>query len=227
MYTLPYYAATSSLKSLAQSWSQPPWFKLDASSHTSVFQLDVYAQKPPAVIVAVDEWLLKESFIASVRAIASVRYSTIVAVVESDDEALLVDSLQQGADRVVAVPQCNDRIFCALIKTLLPGNSATTLSYSPYTLYTRTQTVCFDNNRIRLRRRQFEVAHYLFVNNGHMVSRDTLLREVWGLSNDLYLTRRVEQQISLTKRHLALDGTHGWYLRAGRGRNRGYGIFRE
>lgn len=177
------------------------------------------------VVVGVTEWLLSQGFIAQLSATVSSERSYIVAVVHSADEALLVESLQQGADRVVAMPACSARIFRALIKSLLPKSSAA-FSCAPYRLNAQARTVLIGEQCIHLRRLVFELTHYLFTHQGTIVPRATLLRDLWGLDDRRCETRRVESHASLVKKQLQLDGTFGWRLRSTRGNNRGYGIFR-
>lgn len=205
-------------------WSGEPWFTLEPISPLCTFWPHVY-MKTPVVIVGATEFLLNRGFVAQLYAALSVQRSYIVVLMESTDECMLVDALQQGGDRVVSVPLCSEKIFCALIKSLLPKANPMPY-YFPYRLNTKTQTVTVGDRNINLRRKVFEIAHYLFTHNGTMTSKQTILQDVWGMDDRFYETRRVESQVSLAKKHLALDGSYGWTLRSSRGGNRGYGLFR-
>lgn len=225
MYTLPFYTEADSLRELASVWSAEPSYTLETTSLPCSFWLNVDSQNAPVVVVGVSEWLLKQGFIAQLSAALASSSSYIVVVAESAKEEILVESFQQGADRVVSVPTCSAQIFRALINSLLPKPHAA-CSFAPYQLDTQAQTVLIGEQRIQLRRLVFELSHYLFTHQGTIVPKATLLRDLWGLDDSRCDTRRVESHASLAKKQLQLDGTYGWRLRSNRGSNRGYGVFR-
>lgn len=225
MYTLPFYTESDSLRSLASLWSAEPSYLLETTSLPCSFWLNVYSQKSPVVVVGVNEWLLKQGFIAQLSAAVTSTGSYIVVVTESAEEELLLESFRQGADRAVSIPTCSARIFRALINSLLPKPLAAR-SFAPYQLDTQAQTVLIGDQRIQLRRLVFELSHYLFTHQGTIVPKATLLRDLWGLDDRRCETRRVESHASLVKKQLQLDGTYGWRLRSNRGNKRGYGVFR-
>ncbi len=206
-------------------WSGEPFFSLKTTSFPGSFWAQLYSQRPPVVVVGASERLLDQGFIAKLSTAVAVDQTYIVAVVATTSEKLMAESLSQCADRVVSVPQCSARIFCALIKSLLPKPESASC-YAPYRLNADAQAVFIGEKHIHVRRLVFELANYLFVHNGTIVPKATLLRDVWGLDNRRCETRRVEAHASLVKKQLQLDGTYGWRLRSTRGNISGYGVFR-
>ena len=110
------------------------------------------------------------------------------------------------------------------IKSLLPKPDSARC-YAPYRLNVGARAVFIGEKYINVRRLVFELANYLFVHNGTIVPKATLLRDLWGLDNRRCETRRVEAHASLVKKQLQLDGTYGWRLRSTRGNRSGYGVF--
>ena len=134
---------------------------------------------------------------------------------ESSDESIFTDALQQDADRVFSIQTCSARIFQSIVKALLPKIRHRSY-YPPYAFHNQTHTVTLGNEAIHLRNKTFKFAHFLFANSGSLVSRKTLLREVWGLEQ-VTETRRIDSQACVIRKSLCLDGSHGWMLRTGRG----------
>lgn len=226
MYTLPYFTESDSSESTAIYSSGEPFFSLKTMSYPGSLWAHIYSQRPPVVVVDASERLLDQGFIAQLSAAVAVDKTYIVAVVTTTSDKLMAESLNQGADRVVSAPQCSNRIFRALIKSLLPKTQSASC-YAPYRLNAYNRTVFIGDRHINVRRLVFELANYLFTHNGSIVPKAALLRDLWGLDNRCCETRRVESCASLVKKHLQLDGTYGWRLRSTRGTRAGYGVFRR
>jgi DNA-binding response OmpR family regulator len=225
VYKLPFYTDSEFLSELAVSWSGYPVYSLEPTPTTGSSHLQTGGAKPPVVVVAATDAVVRQQFIAKMYEATPSQRPYIIALTDSTDESVLVELLQQGSDRALSTSQCSPAIFRALINTLLP-KSRTLFHYEPYHFNAQNQTVSVGGQSIRLRRKLFEIAHYLFINHGKMVTKESMLLDVWGMDDLVCRTRRVESQISLVKKQLQLDGTHGWTLRSNRGMDRGYGLFR-
>lgn len=226
MYKLPFYTDSEFLSELAVSWSGYPVYSLELTPTTCFAHIQPGGASPPVVVVAAADTVVRQQFIAKMYKANPSQRPYIIAVTDSTDEPFLVELLQQGSDRALSTSQCSPAIFRALINTLLP-KSRTQFHYEPYHFNAQNQTVSVGSQSIRLRMKLFEIAHYLFINNGKMVTKESMLLEVWGMDELVCRTRRVESQISLVKKQLQLDGTYGWTLRSNRGIDRGYGLFKE
>ena len=175
-------------------------------------------KRPQVVIFGVEQSLLREGVIS--RLATSEHRPVIVSLIKSSNEEELTECYAQGADRVVAVPYCTGNIFRALLGRL----SSKQHYYAPYLISQDTQTFKFSQIEVRLRKKTFDVALYLFVNHGKLIPRSKILHDVWELDSRQCFTRRIEVHVSKIRRMLQLDGSHDWEIRVSRGF--GYGIFR-
>lgn len=178
----------------------------------------VSCQNPPVVIIGADQSLLVKRIIS--RLATSKNRPIIIALVESTEESLLTACYQQGADRVIAIPHCSARIFCALMKTLQTRD----ILCPPYRFCVATQICNVGNRPVRLTTKTFGIARYLFAHHGELIPKETILKDVWGLESDECVTRRIEVHMCHVRRQLSLDGSLGWEVRSRR--KKGYGIFR-
>ena len=83
----------------------------------------------------------------------------------------------------------------------------------PYLLDTLRRRIAIAGNEVRLTDREFDLAAFLFRRHGRIVSRDTLLSQVWKLGTGV-TTRTVDTHVSRLRRKLGLNGEHGWQLTA-------------
>ena len=65
-----------------------------------------------------------------------------------------------------------------------------------------------DGSRGQLLAQELSLFRYLHSRSGSVVSREELLREVWGLSSGDLETRTVDMHISKLRRKLKLDGAN-------------------
>lgn len=141
----------------------------------------------------------------------------IIALANKSYEHDDVRTLQLGADRYMSC-DTSLAIFNALIESverrILPANNI--YHYPPYRLDHKTRAVYFGHNKIVLTPSEFKIAHYLFENQNRPLSREALLKDVWGLP-DLKNNRRVDTKMSHIRRKMQLNGTYGWKLRFPRG----------
>jgi len=71
---------------------------------------------------------------------------------------------------------------------------------------------CYLNDqRIPTTDREFDLMQYLFRRRGNIVSRETLLKQVWNMQG-LVSSRTVDTHISRLRKKLELEGQHGWTL---------------
>jgi DNA-binding response OmpR family regulator len=71
--------------------------------------------------------------------------------------------------------------------------------------------VTLDGAQVELTDREFDLATFLFRRQGHVVSRETLLSQVWNLTTTVN-TRTIDTHVSRLRKKLLLDGTRGWRL---------------
>lgn len=112
-----------------------------------------------------------------------------------------VRALESGADDYVARP-FDERELLARIRALLrrsagiPVNSV--VACGRVALDTRSRKVFVDNRVIMLRRREFDVLEYLLRNQGMVLTRDMIFRNVWDIHAERW-SNVVDSQIRMLR----------------------------
>ena len=97
-----------------------------------------------------------------------------------------VSGLDSGADDYItkpfAIEELLARIRTALRKTnaLVPSSETTVLTAGELRLDVGRRQVFYQDNQIELTKREFDLLQYLLENKGLVMSRETLLVNVWG-----------------------------------------------
>lgn len=216
-HTFPFFTHGNSFDFVTDHWNDEQKVVLENHKQESTLWPEVHLRNPKLVIIGIDPAILSSGIIRRLATISN--RPTIVAVVETSEESLLTECYAQGSDRVVAVPDCSARIFQALIETLIRKES----HYPPVRINSKIQTIDIGDSEVRLAKKTFDVAQYLFINHGKLVSKSRILQDLWDLDSTQCLTRRVDVHISRVRKLLALDGSCGWEIRTHS--NDGCGIF--
>ncbi|NCB63841.1 MAG: response regulator transcription factor, partial [Clostridia bacterium] len=95
-----------------------------------------------------------------------------------------VAGLDSGADDYItkpfAIEELLARIRAALRKKPAGPEDAPLLSCGPLTMDTERHAVAVSGAEVELTRREFDLLHYLLENKGKVISRESLLDNVWG-----------------------------------------------
>lgn len=141
----------------------------------------------------------------------------VIVVTTRSDEDDVVGCLRCGADDYCVEPVRRNellaRIEAVLRRTGLSLVDGVLRHAPPYELDTSKRRVTIGGGPVRLTDREFDLAAFLFRRLGHVVSRETLLNQVWNVTGAL-ATRTVDTHVSRLRKKLALNGTHGWQLTA-------------
>lgn len=140
------------------------------------------------------------------------RHVPVLFVTQRDNEADIVDALSSGADDYM-VKQIGREEFLARVHALgrRLGNGTLEFEIGPYRFMPSTHTVTLNGAPVSLTTKDFELAHYLFRNAGRLLSRDELLREVWGVSG--INTRTVDMHMSRIRKSLDIRPEGGFRIR--------------
>ena len=109
----------------------------------------------------------------------------IIMLTAKDDVSDKVMGLDMGADDYItkpfAIEELLARIRVCLKKTRLDqGHTANVLTAGKLTLNAASYSVSYDGKPISLTKKEFDLLHYLWVNDRTAVTRDDLLLNVWG-----------------------------------------------
>ena len=129
----------------------------------------------------------------------------------------IVRALNAGADDYIVKPLSAD-VTLARVRNVLrrsgqlkPQESG--LQAEPYNLDLIAKTISLSDRLINLTQREFDLAAYLFRNSGKVLSRETLLQEVWGVTASIN-TRTVDTHVCRLRRKLAITPENGWRLQS-------------
>jgi len=129
----------------------------------------------------------------------------IIMLTARSGEADRVLGLDLGADDYVAKPfsvrELMARIRAQLRRTGRDGEAAGRWTFGDVTVNLRARLVLRCGQRVVLSPREFELLRYLLAHRGEVVSREQLLRDVWGYNN-LAVTRTVDNYVSKLRTQL-------------------------
>jgi DNA-binding response OmpR family regulator len=109
----------------------------------------------------------------------------IIMLTARGDESERIVGLEIGADDYLAKPFSPNELVArvrALVRRAQRGKErpARTLSYATILVDAETHVVSADGREVTLTAKEFLLLHYLLEHRGRVLSRDTLLTDVWG-----------------------------------------------
>ena len=141
----------------------------------------------------------------------------ILFVTNRDSERDMVYALEQGADDYMTKP-VSRQVTLARINALARRKESatrgdTTLDFGCYQISLQHGRIARSGEPIELTEKEYRLALMLFNNIGRLISRDHMLKNVWGIQSTL-ATRTVDTHISRIRRKLDLTPENGWRLKA-------------
>lgn len=139
----------------------------------------------------------------------------IIFVSARADKSDIVLALENGANDYIVKPADRNE-WVARVKLQLKNQHKTLsnkhlITEGNITIDTQAQSVTVSNKNINITPKEFAVTLALFNNIGNIVSRDDLMSNVWGYSEDIN-TRTVDTHISRVKKKLGLTPENSWSL---------------
>lgn len=168
------------------------------------------------------DWLLPD--ISGIEVLGSVRqrldwHIPVLFVTRMDSEDDIVRALEQGADDYMTKP-VQQRVLLARLHALdrRSGSGANdsrqpVLELPPFRLVPAEHRIERDGEPVELTQKEYELALFLFRNEGRILSRGHILESIWGTSPNLN-TRTVDTHASRLRQKLKLQPEHGWRLSA-------------
>lgn len=166
------------------------------------------------------DWMLPDAIgpevLEWVRDSANARLPVIFLTARGS-EADLVRGLNSGGDDYVVKPARQSeliaRVSAVLRRIGFGGDEQESFELPPYRVDAAHRRISFGDKEIELTPREFDLAVFIFRRHGRIVSRDSLLENVWNMSAAV-TTRTVDTHISRLRKKLELNGEHGWRLAA-------------
>jgi len=177
-------------------------------------------QGSEAIDLLLLDWMLPDAsgpqVLQWVRDSANARLPVIFLTARGSEEDL-VRGLNSGGDDYVVKP-ARQAVLVARVSALLrriglAGDEMESFELAPYRIDASHRRISFAGKDIELTPREFDLAAFIFRRHGRIVSRDSLLENVWNMSSAVS-TRTVDTHISRLRKRLELNGEHGWRLAA-------------
>ncbi|RYG57896.1 MAG: response regulator transcription factor [Alphaproteobacteria bacterium] len=83
-----------------------------------------------------------------------------------------------------------------------------TEKFGKYTLYPAVQSIKFDSQNVRLKKKEFDLAYYLFKNQSRIISRAELWEKIWK-KDEVRSTRTIDTHVGRLRKLLELTPEHG------------------
>ncbi len=139
----------------------------------------------------------------------------IIFGTQRESEADIVSALQSGADDYLIKPLRKAELLArigSLARRAGMISDDAVITVGHIELDTQNQQITVDGQDIKLTPKDYKVATCLLKNVGKMLSRDYLLREVWGIDVPLN-TRTVDVHVSRVRRSLQLIPERGYCVK--------------
>ncbi len=139
----------------------------------------------------------------------------ILFITKMDREDDIVQALNDGADDYMTKPirqkELLARIEALTRRTKSVNESQTILTLEPYSIDRSQRLIQRDGKTIAMTHIEFDLAVFMFRNYGRILSRDYILRHVWGKNNEIS-TRTVDTHMSRIRKKLDFCSENGWRL---------------
>ena len=139
----------------------------------------------------------------------------VLFATQRNDEDDIVLALNHGADDYLVKPLRQKEVLArvnALKRRSLNGSDSELLELGPVKIKLQTQKVLVNDQIVRLTHKEYLLTCCLFRNFGKILSREFLLKEVWGIDSDLH-TRTVDVHVSRLRRQLNIGPDIGYYIK--------------
>lgn len=139
----------------------------------------------------------------------------VLFLTQRDSEEDIVRALDGGADDYLSKPARPSELIArigALGRRSNPESDKEILAFGPFRIFTQTRQVSLHGETLTLTDKDFDLAFYLFRNQGRLLTRDLLLERVWGVSREIN-TRTVDTHMSRLRRRLGIKPENGYRIK--------------
>jgi len=139
----------------------------------------------------------------------------VIFLTGNDSEQDIVTGLQAGADDYIVKParpaELVARIRSALRRSGPPTGHQVIEDADPFTFDLECRRLLLHGEPVELTDREFDLLVFLFQRRGKVVSRETLLAQVWRVGPNV-ATRSIDTYVSRLRKRLGLQGDSEWRL---------------
>lgn len=139
----------------------------------------------------------------------------VIFLTQRDSEQDIVRALDAGADDYLVKPARQAELtarISALARRISPDSDVKTFTFGPFVIDTQARSIHLHGEPLTLTDKDFDLALFLFQNQGRLLSRDALLQRVWGFTRDIN-TRTVDTHISRLRRRMGLNPENGFRIK--------------
>jgi DNA-binding response OmpR family regulator len=202
---------------LFAAWLNEAGYHVRQFQSAAEFRRRLGAESVDAVVL---DWMLPDT--PGIEVLDWLRHSTqaqlpVVFLTAKTSESDIVAGLSAGADDYITKParkaELLARIDAVLRRSGVSSVDPVLREVPPYEIDTQRRRVTLSGTPVKLTDREFDLAVFVFRRHGRIVSRETLLEQVWKLSSAV-TTRTVDTHMSRLRKKLKLNGENGWRLTA-------------
>ena len=140
----------------------------------------------------------------------------VLFATQRDDEASIVGALTRGADDYMIKPVRQAELLARLNalgrRAGVVDEAPKEQEVGPWKVDRERRQISLDGEPVKLTDKDFELASYLFLNAGKLLSRAHLLEKVWGISSAIE-SRTVDVHISRVRRSLEIRPERGYRIK--------------
>ena len=193
----------------------------DHSCHaftTGTALMDALRREPAAFDLLIVDWELPD--ISGPEVVRWARQQLgaplpILFITHRQEERDIVQGLECGADDFMAKPvgrnELNARVSSLLRRAYPHYGGDKALEFGPYRFLPDTRGLEINGLPVALRHREYELALYLFQNQGHLLTREHLCETIWGQVPDMN-SRTLDTHISRVRSQLDLRPANGYLI---------------
>ena len=139
----------------------------------------------------------------------------VIFITCRDSEQDVVHALECGADDYMTKPakqfETLARVIALERRSQPHTDKSGVLVLPPYSFNTQSGSVTCQSEPVQLTRKEFDLALFFFKNIGQLLSRTTILENVWDQHADLQ-TRTIDMHVSRLRNKLKIQPENGWRL---------------
>lgn len=139
----------------------------------------------------------------------------VLFTTQRDSEADVARALHAGADDYLVKPLRKEEMLARLIALARRSGvqpMADVIDIGPISLNRKTQEISVAGEPVKLTAKDFQLARYMIEHAGKLVSRDQLLKSIWGI-NETVNTRTVDVHMSRIRRKLGITPDIGYRIK--------------